>query len=148
MKKNDELIAEAIKLIKSRSVSCAIIKDGGIIHTADGRGVSPLMQVYDSQPDKLKDAVVVDKIIGKAAAIILVSGGAAGAYGLIMSAAGRDYLTRHGITAGYGLRVGRIANRDKTGVCPIEESVMDVDDPREGLAVLRATIEKMSALGN
>ena len=142
-------LAEALKLINSGKISCVVINNGSIVHTADGRGVSPLLKAYANEPDILKNAYVADKIIGKAAAMILVLGGVKQAYGVIMSAAGRAYLERHGITAGFGRCVDVISNRDRNGICPIEKSVMDIEDPEEGLKVMSAAIrELMKPAGN
>ena len=132
---------EALALIKGGDVSCVVMRGQAIIHTADGRGVSPILNLYRSQPETLYGAVVVDKIIGKAAAMILVLGKVERTYGLVMSAAGREYLERHGVVTEYKLCVDVISNRSGNGICPIEKSVLAVDNPEEGLA----RIEEMMA---
>ena len=141
--KPEGALAEALKLINSGKFSCVIINSGSIIHKADGRGVSPLLKAYANEPEILKNAFVVDKIIGKAAAMILALGGAGRVYGLIMSVSGREYLERHGIKAEFGRCVDVISNRERSGICPIEKSVMDIEDPREGLDVMSARIKEM-----
>lgn len=140
---SNELKEQAIGLIKSKAASCVIIKNGKIMYTADGRGVSPLLKVYKADPVMLKNAFVVDKIIGKAAAMILVLSGVKQVYGRIMSTAGRNYLERHGITVEYGRCVDVITNRTHDGICPIEKSVLDIEEPQEGLAILSLTIDKL-----
>jgi len=137
------MLNEALRLIKSAEASCVVIKDDEIVYTANGRGVSPLLKIFADEPDKLKNAFVVDKIIGKAAAMILAAGGARRAHGVVMSAAGRDYLIRHGIIAEYSECVDMIANRDGTDICPIERSVIDIDDPSEGLRAIGVVIDKL-----
>jgi len=142
-KKADAVKESALNLIAGGSVSCVVIKDGVIAHTADGRGVSPLINIYGSDSGLLKDAFVVDKIIGKAAAMILVLGGAKRAHGSVMSASGREYLERHGVIAEYGRCVDVISNRGGNGICPIEKSVISIDDPEEGMKVITSTIDKL-----
>ena len=137
------VLLEALKLINQGKSSCVIIRGCSIIHTADGRGVSPLLKAYANEPEILLNAFVVDKIIGKAAAMILVLGRVSRVYGLIMSAAGREYLERHGITAEFGRCVDVIKNRELNGTCPIEKSVIDIDDPREGLTAMNAAIKEL-----
>jgi len=137
------VLTEALKLISGGKISCVIINNGAIIHTADGRGVSPLLKIYADEPDILINAFVVDKIIGKAAAMILALGRVNKVYGMIMSTAGRGYLERHGVAAEFGRCVDVISNRERNGICPIEKSVMDIEDPREGLKVMSATISTL-----
>jgi len=139
----DGVLAEALKLINSGKISCVVIQNGTVVHKADGRGVSPLLKAYATQPEILENAFVVDKIIGKAAAMILVLGRAKRVYGMITSVSGREYLERHGIVSEFGRCVDVISNRERNGICPIEKSVMDIDDPREGLKVMSAAINEM-----
>jgi len=143
LKETDGLITEALDIISGGKASCVIIKDGAVVHTADGRGVSPLLRLYESDPEKLRDAVVVDKIVGKAAAMIATLGRAARAYGIVMSTAGREYLERHGIIVEYGRCVDAISNRESNGICPIENSVLDIDDPKQGLDIIKATVKSL-----
>ena len=131
---------EAVNMIKEGKASCVVIKGKTIIHTADGRGVSPLMQLYREKPEKLENAYVVDKIIGKAAAMILVLCGTKKVYGEIMSAAGLAFLQEHEIETGYGRCVDALSAREGSGICPIEKSVLSVDDPIEGIIRISDTI--------
>ena len=119
---------QALQLIDSGEASCVVVQNGDIVHAACGRGVSPLLALYQNEPQKLKDAFVFDKIIGKAAAVILVLGGTQKVYGAVMSLAGEKYLKEHRLALEYGSLVDSILNVKKDGVCPIEHSVLDVDD--------------------
>lgn len=138
---DDSILSEAQGLIKSGKISCVVIREDKIIHRADGRGVSPLLNLYENEPDKLKNAFVVDKIIGKAAAMLLVLGGASQVYGEVMSVAARTYLTEHDIDVSYGRCIDVVTARDGNGICPIEKSVMDTDNPYEGLARMKDAIK-------
>ncbi len=138
-----ELLAEAWNMIKSEGTSCVIIKEGSIIHTADGRGVAPLLAIYEKEREKLAASCVVDRIIGKAAAMILVLGGIQSVYGEVMSKAAREYLEARGIPCQYGLCVDVITGRTGTGICPIESSVLEIDDPAEGLEALTQRLAEL-----
>lgn len=139
-------ISNAVKIIKEHRASCVVIKDSSIVHMAEGKGVAPLLSLYTEQPEKLEGVVVIDKIIGKAAAMILVQGEAAGAYGLVMSAAAKDYLDQYQIKADYELCVDMISNRDQTGICPIERSVLEIENAEEGIEAIRATANELKRL--
>ena len=137
------MLEKAVQMIKDGEITCAVINKNEIVHTEYGRGVSPLLNIIKAQPDILKNAFVVDKIIGKAAAMILAAGGVSKVYGLVMSMAGREYLGKHGISAEYSECVDIISNRDGTDICPIEKSVIDIDDFKTGLEIIGATIDKL-----
>lgn len=137
----------AKQMIKNGQASCVIIKDNRIIRTAIGQGITPLISVYENEPEILTNAFVVDKVIGKAAAMMIILGGAKRVYGEIMSAAAYTYLTERGCRADYGERIDVIANRSGDGMCPLENSVLDIDDPEAGYHLLKETINHLRSAG-
>ena len=141
---NTNVFEEAKGLIKSEKASCVVIKSDEIVAVLDGRGVSPLLSLYNAEFDKLKGAFVVDRIIGKAAAMILVLGGVIKAYGEIMSVPAYNYLSKNCVEVSYGTCIDAISARDGKGICPIEKSVLDVEEPREGLTKIVETIKSFS----
>jgi len=133
-------LMEQAQRIRAGEYTCIVIQSGQVVYEAQGRGVSPLMRLYDSDIAKFKDAEVADKIIGKAAAMILHLGGVKAVYGEIMSRAAAEYLSAKGIEHRCGRNVDIISNRTGSGICPIEKSVLDIDDPHEGINVIKETI--------
>ena len=63
---------KAVKLIREGKAECVLLKNGKIIHIERGRGVSPLLRIYETYPEKMKGSRVVDKVIGRAAGMILI----------------------------------------------------------------------------
>jgi len=131
----------AIHLIEQNTAACVVIKNGVIERTEQGRGIGPVLKLYDE--GALKDAFVVDKIIGKAAAMILTEGGATACHALTMSRAAYDWLTAHGVKATYRDCVDVIINRSGDGMCPMEETVLDIDDAKEGVEAVRKKREEL-----
>lgn len=137
----ETLIAEAVQEIKSGSCSCILIRGDQIIYRGRGPGVQPLLELMETAGGRalLKNAFVVDKIIGKAAAMIFVLGDIAGAYGITISINGKKYLEKHGKNCRSERCVDAISDRSGKGICPIERSVLELDDPQEGYQVIAAT---------
>lgn len=134
-------VASAINLINAGTATCVLIKGGTIIATADERGIAPVLHFYEK--GLIKNAYVVDKIIGKASAMILVLAGAKGCYGKTMSTYARKFLSENGVKADCGEETEKIINRRGDGLCPMETAVLDIDDPKEGYEVLKRKIEQM-----
>lgn len=147
VKPRDALLCEAKELIAQGTYSCVVIQAAQIVYKGNGRGVSPLIQLYQNHLALLAGSIVVDKIIGKAAAMILVLGGASKVHGETMSVAAKDYLTQHGIAVSYERLIDVIANRTRDGICAIERSVLDLEDPEEGLSRIQDTIKVLMASG-
>ncbi|MDO4303809.1 MAG: ECF transporter S component [Bacillota bacterium] len=138
--KESEIEARAKEMIASGKCSFIIIKDERIVYKDSGNGVKPIIKVIDENRELLKDAVIVDKIIGKAAALLLDLGGAKKVYGALMSKAAKEYLSGKRIEFGCGRCIQVINNRKGDGICPLERAVNDIDDPAEAYDKLKETI--------
>jgi len=143
MKKMIKDLNKAIDYIKSGEATCVLMKDGEIIDKTSGIGVKPILGFLES--NRLKDMQIADKVIGKAAAMLLTLGGVTYVHGEIMSKSGRDYLQQKGIALSHGLLVENIINRDGTDLCPLEKSVVDIDDLQKGYQAIKDTIAVLMA---
>lgn len=141
----DRSLAEARDLIASGKAGCVTINEGMITDIEEGRGISPLMSLYIEKDNRLKGTFVVDKVIGKAAAVICVFAGVRGVFGELMSKPAAIYLKEKNIPRSWTELAENIINRQKDGICPMEFSVLDEDDPEKGFKKICATLEKISA---
>lgn len=138
-------IEAARKLIADGQAECVVIR-GGRSWRESGRGVSPLLEFHDHrEPGFLRGATVVDKVIGRAAAMIAISGGAVRVHGVIMSEDAKALLESRGIATSCDTLVPRILNADRSDLCPLEKSVEGIDDPEQALASLRKRIEELKS---
>lgn len=140
-------LMEQAKRLRKGEFTCIVLQNGQVVYEADGRGVSPLMALYNTDKAKLRGAEVADKIIGKAAAMIIDCGGGAAVYGEIMSKAAREYLEHRGIPYRCGRCVDIISNRTGNGICPIEKSVMEVQDAQTGVKIISETVKSLRQTG-
>ena len=131
----------AINLISEGTASCVVIKDNTIVKTQCDRGIAPVIQLYES--GVLKDAYVVDKIIGKASAMVMTLGGVKGCYGVTMSEAAVKWLKEHQITVQYENCVAAIMNRTGDGICPMEQTVKEIEDAELALVALKKKITEL-----
>lgn len=138
-----EAIEKAKKMIREEICSFVVIRDGRIVYQDKGNGVKPIMKLLDTNRELLKDAVIVDKLIGKAAALLLCLGEVSRIYAITMSEAGKAYLEQVGITAECEKCIGMISNRKKDGICPLERAVGDIDDPQVAYVRLKETIAQL-----
>ena len=138
-------VETARKLVVEGKAECVVIR-GGRLFRENGRGVSPLLEFHDHrEPGFLKGATVVDKVIGRAAAMIAIAGGASRVHGELMSEDAKALLESRGVTVTYGTLVPRILNADRSDLCPLEKSVEGIDDPEQALTALRKRIEELKS---
>lgn len=134
--------ALADKVLDNPEYTCAIAKNGEVIFKTQGIGVSPLVRLYESEQGKemLSGCALADTVIGKGAAVILVLAGAKEVHGRLMSKSACGFLEQHNVVYSYANLVEYIQNRTMDGVCPIEQSVMNIDSAKEGYAAVKNTI--------
>jgi hypothetical protein len=121
--------------------SICLCKDGAWF-TDDGRGISPMLRFLDENRD-LRGFSAADQIVGKAAAMLFVKAGIAAVYGEVMSQSGAEFLEANGIPHGCGTLTEQIINRQGTGICPMEETVSELDDPEAAYKALSARLAAM-----
>lgn len=134
-------IDEARKLILTNQAECVLISGGEIFAQTKGMGVSPLLTIYEKMPEEMENGIVVDKVIGRAAAAIIINGKAKRVYALLISEDGKEFLETHGIEVEYDKIVPRILNKNRDGLCPLEASVLGEEDSTKALEKLKAKIE-------
>lgn len=125
--------------------ACVVQHPDGRFSCAEGIGVKPLMSFLRQDSRFFEKAFVADKVVGKAAALLLVKGGAQAVYGRIMSEAAVRVLSRFGISYFYETLVPFIQNRTGDGVCPLEQAVSDVETPDDAFPALEARIAELMA---
>lgn len=92
------------------------------------------------EPDFLKEASIADKVIGKAAATLMVLGGVKEVYTHIISRPALQLLQEAGITVSCDEVVDHIINRDRTGWCPLEQASRDLHSAKEIFPVIEKFI--------
>ena len=134
---------EAKEMISAGKAECIIIRDNRIAAVERGRGVSPLLKLHDADKKLMENAVIVDKVIGRAAAFIAISGKVSYVYGKIMSEDAKELLSEHNIKSSCDLLVPRILNRKRNGLCPLEASVVGTKDVDTALKQIRNRIAEL-----
>ena len=130
-------------MIRENRAECVAVQDNKIVAAERGRGVSPLLNLYDRDKALMKNAVIVDKVIGRAAAFVIIKGGASEVFGKITSQEAVDLLKKHNIPITYDLLVPRILNQKRNGLCPLEDSVKSIEDADTALKSMRKRIMEL-----
>ena len=78
------------------------------------------MPLLREDSDFLKGASVADKVVGKAAAALMILGEVGELHADVVSRPALDLFADSGVRVSYGTAVPHIINRTKTGWCPLE----------------------------
>ncbi len=120
-----------------------IIKRGRVIYKSRQAGIIPLLKaIEECDINDLKNSEVLDRIVGRAAALLIAWFKATRVRAITMSKHAIQVLKNYGIQFEYIQLVEFIHDKTRTGMCPLEKAVMDIHDPEEALNILREKILK------
>ena len=117
-------LKKAIEVLQTTNSSLVVLK-GNEISSYNNNGIKDLISLLKEDNKALTGATVADKVIGKVAASIMIKAGIKEAYAEVISDLGLRLFEKHGIDARYGIKIPYIQNRNKTGMCPMEEKFKD-----------------------
>ena len=129
-------------LLETGGYTC-VITDGENHHTSMLRGVKPLVQYLQSGtiPEGLFAA---DKVIGKATAFLYVLLRVKQVYAKIISESAVAVLQGQGIAVQYETLVPYIINRRGDGMCPFEQTVLEIENPETAYAAVLRKMQEMN----
>lgn len=126
-------IEAAKKRLLSSGASLVLSKDGSLLEY-NGPGISSLVSLLNSG-QSLKGYSVADKVVGKAAALLMVYGGAESVYAEVISIPALSVFKRFGTKVLYKTLTDFIENSTKTGLCPMEQKALPLSFPEEAAEV-------------
>ena len=91
--------------------------------------IKPILSKLNENIDFYKDADIEDTVVGKAAACLYVLAKIKFVYAHTLSELAKTYLEKNNIPFKYDELVKEIRNRTNTDICPLEKSVIHIDDP-------------------
>lgn len=84
------------------------------------RGVADLLGLLTNEPEFLRGALVADKVVGKAAAALMIKGGVDRLHADVISVPAVKLLEKHAVPFEYEEVVDYVKNRDGSSWCPLE----------------------------
>ena len=135
-------LEQAKSLLITTNSTIAVVSNGEVF-TSQERGVKPLLHLLTEKKGFLKGASVADKVIGKAAALLMVLGEIKEVHTLIISEPAIKVFEKYNIPCFYDKKVTRIVNRAGDGLCPMETLCLNVDEPQEAFQKITDFIKTM-----
>ena len=121
-------------MIEGKEPTLTVLYEGSPIFTSHGKWLHPLFELeayLAEHPIQPEDLILQDKIIGKAAALLIYRLGFRTVKAGILSRLGEAVLQRHGIAYTYEQLIDRIH-------CQTEELLATVEDPEKAYQLVKA----------
>ena len=122
---------ELKEMLYSKNASLVVGYSNGEIKEYYQDRVNDIKNILQNDENALKDASIADKVIGKLAASLLVVAGVTEIYADVISEYAIPILEENKIKYEYKTKVPYIINKDKTGMCPMENKYKDENDIRK-----------------
>ena len=119
-----DILESAKEQLHNNNFSIVIVGENDV-YTSTKHGVAPLLEILDGGNDVIKEV-----------------------YADIISSHALDVFEKYKVKTYYGNLVEYIINRDKTGMCPMEKAVLEVDEPNTAYDVLKKKIAEMRKGGH
>lgn len=140
-----DLLNDAKSRMLISELSCfAYLKIG--TYTSKYTGIRPLLQPLNIDKHFFEDAFVIDKVIGKSAAFLLIYGKAKKVHAMIMSEHAKKLLDDYGFDYSYDTLVPFIQNNLKTSMCTMENVVLNIDNVDDAIVALNKKIDDLMIL--
>ena len=127
-------LERACEELKKRLATCVLCK-GDVLEVSMQHGIRPLLDLILSGAD-YTGFFAADQIVGKAAALLYAKMGIAQVYAEVLSEKALPVFAAFGIRCTAERTVPYIINRSGDGMCPMEQTVLSLDDPDEAYAAL------------
>ena len=136
-------LEQAKAALQGEITFAAVLCDGSLV-TSERKGIAPMMALLAENLDVLKGACVADRVIGRAAALLMEKAGITEAFGEVVSSHALQAFAKSGIAFTYGKEVEYIINRTKTGMCPMEHTVLGIEDAEAAYTALKLKLTEMA----
>lgn len=139
-------LAIAKQELKQKNLALVIAKNGSIIFETERHGISGLLDAIEHHRKAIKNASVADKVMGRAAALLLVYSDVVAAFAVTASDSGIQTLQDHNVYFEYDKCVQRIIDCEEKDFCPFEKLTTNISDPQKAYEVLKEYCAKKSSI--
>lgn len=132
-----------IEILHSSACSC-VVRNKGRVERYYNRGVKDLYTLYTADSQLLSGADVADKVVGRAAAALMILGGVRRVYADTISQLALELFAQNNVEISYNQVVPHIINRAKTDLCPLERATKDLESLEDIFAAIEAFVSSLA----
>jgi hypothetical protein len=133
-----------LKTLENTGMSLMIYNDDKLIFESDSKGIRPHFEAINKLGAMLRGTVMVDKIVGRAAALLMLYSKPKKVYAMVLSTPGRNVFKGR-INFEYDKEIENIKTTNGKKLCPFERIVQGIDDPNEAYKVISEKISSFKS---
>jgi hypothetical protein len=136
----DVEVAEGI--LGNKGVTLAIVKEGKILFESDSSGIRGLLQAIEKLKKEMFGSSVADRVVGRAAALLLAYSHVNEVYAFVLSREGLKVLEENRIKVEYLNLVQAVLDRTGKNICPFEKFSSEIKSLDKAYEQLKDFAEK------
>jgi len=135
------LLRSALKIFEKKDLSLLAYSGRSIFESKDS-GLKPVVELF-KRFDNLEGSLVIDKMVGKAAASFLLKMKPDHIHAKVISKPALKLMNEYGQSFSYDEKIPFVLGKDGKSMCPFEKLVLEMDDPEE---IIRIVLSKFTSL--
>lgn len=132
----------AKRILNENELSLVIVNKSNIIFKSQESGIRSLIQAIETSGETLLRASVADKIVGKAAALLMLYAGMDNVHANLVSEPAEQLLSGRKKNLSYLKMVTNILNRDRSDICPMEKMSLKMQSPEEAFMAFSELLKR------
>jgi len=131
-----------IEMLRVGNHSC-VIESGDEVRSFMRRGVIDVYELLVNEPSFLNGARIADKVVGKAAASLMILGGVTHLHTEVISEMALELLQSNGVVVSYSKVVPYIINREGNDWCPLEKASFEINSADEIFPIIDSFLKRV-----
>jgi hypothetical protein len=133
-----------ISELEASGMSLIIHKEGRVVFRSSSKGLLPHLEaIRGLGREALRGTVVADKIVGRAAALLMLYSLPSEVHAGVITVGGRRLLEEGGVMVFYADEVEAVKVKDGMIYCPFESMVQGISDPEEAYKAIEARMGRL-----
>jgi hypothetical protein len=128
-----------------KQLTLVIVKNEQVLYETQFHRISGFLTAIEQLKEKMAEAVVADKVVGKAVALLCVYSKVNSVYAETLSEAGREILEKNRIHVEWNVLVDVILDDKKQDLCPFEKEALNISDAKEAFEKFKQLQQKLRA---
>jgi hypothetical protein len=133
----------AKEMLKERNLSLIIVKARKPIFESGSSGMHGLLQAIENLGKGLRGSSVADRVVGRAAALLLGYSRVKEVYAATLSNEGLKLLKENNVLVQYDILVPKVLDKDGKKICPFERFALTIERPDEAYEKLKTFAETL-----
>jgi len=138
-------LRDYLEVLEASDNNLMIYSKEELIFQSKSKGIRPHLEAIEKLGERLHGTIMIDKIVGRAAALLILYSKALEAHTVILSGPGKEVLDEHNFNYNYVELVPHIKQKDGRIFCPFERMVQGISNPEEAY---EAIVRKMASLSS